>query len=239
MGSSIQRQITAAQFATLWREFIPEIPDVESIFFDYLIGPGGSAEIDIQISHPEIGVLRQAASEVAAAVEAYPGVEDVRKGFGREMPQFNFRIKPEGRSLGLTARELGRQIRHAFYGAEALRQPRGREELRVMVKLPANERRSLAGLENLLIQIPSGGEIPLSQAADIIPAEAPVRIERVNGSRVVNVTANVIPGVTTGNKVLSAFGQQQMALIASKYPGLRYSFEGEQREQRESMLNLA
>src|SRR5690606_16393243 len=131
-----------------------------------------------------------------------PGVEDINKGFGRAMPQFNFEIKPEGRSLGVTARELGQQIRHAFYGAEALRQPRGRDELRVMVKLPEEDRQSLAGLENLLIRAPGGGEIPLAQAAEVIPAEAPVRIERIDGGRVVNVTANVIPGVTNGNKVL-------------------------------------
>ena len=234
-----QRKITAEQFSNLWREEIPDIPDLESVFFDYLIGPGGAAEIDVQISHPDVDVLRQVATEVAAAIGKYPGVEDVNKGFGREMPQFNFEIKPEGRSLGITARELGRQIRHSFYGAEAVRQPRDRDELRVMVKLPENERRSLSGLENLLIRVPGGGEIPLSQAARTIPTEAPVRIERVDGARVHNVTANVIPGVTTGNKVLSSFGKREMPAIAKKYPGLRFSFEGEQREQRESMQNLS
>ena len=80
------------------------------------------------------------------------------------MPQFSFEIKPEGRSLGITARDLGQQIRHAFYGAEALRQPRGHDELRVMVKLPKKDRRSLSGLEDLLIRDPTGGEIPLHQA---------------------------------------------------------------------------
>lgn len=234
-----KRRITGAEFARLWREEIPEIPDMESLFFDYLFGPGGSAEINIRISHPEMDVLRQAASEVAAALEEYPGVEDVRKGFGSETPQFNFEIKPAGRSLGITARELGRQIRHAFYGAEALRQPRDREELRVMVKFPENERRSLSGLENLLIRAPGGGEIPLHQAAKIIPTEAPVRIERVDGARVYNVTANVIPGVTTGNKVLSSFARNGLPQIAAKYPGFRHSFEGDQREQRESMVNLS
>src|SRR5690606_14224366 len=117
-------------------------------------GPGGEAEVDVQLSHPEIDVLREAASEVAAAIERYPGVEDVRKGFGREMPQLNFEIKPEGRALGITARELGQQIRHSFYGAEALRQPRDRDELRVMVKLPREDRRSMSGLEDLLIRAP-------------------------------------------------------------------------------------
>ena len=234
-----ERKITGAEFARLWREEIPEIPDLESLFFDYLIGPGGSAEINIRISHPEVDVLRQAAAEVAASLEDYPGVEDVRKGFGSETPQFNFEIKPAGRSLGITARELGRQIRHAFYGAEALRQPRDREELRVMVKFPENERRSLSSLENLLIRVPGGGEIPLHQAARIIPSEAPVRIERVDGARVHNVTANVIRGVTTGNKVLSSFSRNELPRIAARYPGFRYSFEGEQREQRESMVSLS
>jgi multidrug efflux pump subunit AcrB len=233
-----QRQITGAEFANRWREEIPQIPDLESLFFDYLIGPGGAAEIDIQLSHPDVEDLRQAATEVAEQIEKYPGVGDVRKGFGTEMPQLNFEIKPEGRSLGLDARELGRQIRHAFYGAEALRQPRDRDELRVMVKFPEAERRSLSGLENLLIRAPGGGEIPLHQAARILPTEAPVRIERVDGARVHNVTANVIPGVTTGNRVLSAFAENHLPRILAKYPGLRHSFEGEQREQRESMARL-
>ncbi len=234
-----QRKITAAQFADLWRNTIPNIPDLESVFFDYLIGPGGSAEIDVQLSHPEIDVLREAATEVADAIASYPGVEDVKKGFGSEMPQFNFEIKPAGRSMGITARELGRQIRHAFYGAEALRQPRERDELRVMVKLPENERRSLGALESFLVQAPNGGEIPLTQAARIIPTQAPVRVERVNGARVHNVLANVVPGETTGNKVLSSFEVAELPAILAKYPGLQYSFEGEQREQRESMISFA
>jgi multidrug efflux pump subunit AcrB len=172
-------------------------------------------------------------------IARYPGVEDVNKGFGREMPQFNFEIKPEGRSLGITARELGRQIRNAFYGAEALRQPRERDELRVMVKLPKADRRSMAGLEELLIRAPGGGEIPLNQAAVIIQTNAPVRIERVDGARVLEVTGNVIPGQNNANRVLRAFSRDELPRILAKYPGLRYSFEGEQREQREAVRDLS
>ncbi len=233
-----QRTITGGEFASVWREEIGTISDLESLFFDYIFGPGGSAEIDIQLAHPEVETLRAAASDVAEAIALYPGVKDVRKGFGREMPQFNFEIKPAGRSMGITADELGRQIRHAFYGAEALRQPRGHDELRVMVKLPEEARRSLSGLEDLLVRAPNGGEIPLGQAADVISTSAPVRIERVNGARVLNVTGNVILGETTGNKVLGAFAQNELPAILAKYPGLRYTFEGEQREQREAMDGL-
>lgn len=233
-----QRKITSEGFVNLWREEIPPIPDVESIFFDWIFGPGGEREVDIQLAHPDIPTLRQAANEVAQAVAKYPGVVDVKKGFGREMPQLDFKIKPEGRALGITTNELGKQVRHAFYGAEALRQPRGREEVRVMVRLPKEDRKSISGVEELLVLAPGGGEIPVGEAAQILDTRAPVRIERVDGSRVVNVTANVIAGVTTGNKVLGAFSKDGLPQILARYPGLRYTFEGEQCEQREAMGKL-
>jgi multidrug efflux pump subunit AcrB len=172
-------------------------------------------------------------------VGRYPGVTDVRKGFGKEMPQISFEIKPAGQALGITARDLGQQIRHAFYGAEALRQPRDREELRVMVRLPESDRRSLSGLEGLLIKAANGAEIPINQAAEIIETTAPVRIERVDGGRVLNVTANVLHYVTNENKVLSALEKKELPDLLKRFPGLRYSFEGSQREQREATKNLS
>jgi multidrug efflux pump subunit AcrB len=114
-----------------------------------------------------------------------------------------------------------------------------REELRVMVKFPENERKTLSGMENLLIRVPNGGEIPLRQAAKIELTDAPARITRVDGARVINVTANVVPGITTGNKVLGSFESSELPRILKRYPQLRYSFEGEQREQREAMTNLS
>jgi multidrug efflux pump subunit AcrB len=233
-----QREITGRGFADLWREQLPEIPDLESVFFDYLVGPGGEAEIDIQLAHPDLTVLRQAADEVAAAVARYPGTADIRKGSGRETPELQFELTPEGRALGLTAEELGARVRDAYFGAEALRQPRGREEVRVMVRLPREERKSLEGLENFLIRTPGGGEVPLSEAARIKTTTAPLRIERVDAGRVINVTGNVVAGVTTGNKVLSALEKRDLPKILAAFPGLSYSFEGEQREQSDAMARL-
>jgi multidrug efflux pump subunit AcrB len=236
--SQSQRKVTGQEFAALWRRELPRIPDLESIFFDYLFGPGGEAEIDIELTHPEVDTLRLAAGEVADAIGRYPGVKDVRRGFGREMPQFNFAMKPAGQSLGITSRELGRQIRNAFYGAEAIRQPRERDEMRVMVRLPEADRRSRAALEDLLVRSPDGGEIPLGEAATVTASTAPVRIERVDAGRMLNITANVIPGENSGNRVLAAFEKDGLPQILVRYPGLRYSFEGEQREQREAMREL-
>ena len=234
-----ERKINGVGFVELWRSEIPEIPDMESLFFDYLVGPGGEAAIDIQLAHTEVDTLRRAAEELGDMVARYPGVTDIRKGFGKEMPQISFEIKPAGQALGITARDLGQQIRHAFYGAEALRQPREREELRVMVRLPESDRKSLSGLEELLIKASNGTEIPINQAAKIIETTAPVRIDRVDGGRVLNVTANVLRNVTNENKVLAALESEELPDLMKRYPGLRYSFEGTQREQREATKNLS
>ncbi len=234
-----QREITGAGFVDLWRNEVPEIPDMESLFFDYLVGPGGEAAIYIQLAHPDVGTLRQAAEELGDMLTLYPGVTDIRKGFGREMPQISFEIKPAGQALGITARDLGQQIRNAFYGAEALRQPRDREELRVMVRLPQEDRKTLSALEGLLIKGANGAEIPINQAAEIIETTAPVRIDRVDGGRVVNVTANVLSDVTNGNKVLTAMEKNELPQLINRYPGLRYTFEGEQRDQREATRSLS
>lgn len=107
-----------------------------------------------------------------------------------------------------------------------------------MVRLPESDRRSMSGLEDLLIRTRDGGEIPIAQAATISESSAPVRIERVDGGRVVNVTANVVPTVTTGNRVLDAFSEEELVTILNRHPGLRYSFEGDQREQRDAMNRL-
>jgi multidrug efflux pump subunit AcrB len=234
-----QRIISGSGFVDLWRAEVPDIPDMESLFFDYLWGPGGEAEIDIQLAHPEVDTLRRAAEELGDMVARYPGVTDIRKGFGKEMPQISFEIKPAGQALGITARDLGQQIRNAFYGAEALRQPRDREQLRVMVRLPAADRRSMSGLEGLLIKAANGAEIPLNQAAEIIETTAPVRIDRVDGGRILNVTANVVHSITNGNKVLSALEKKELPDLLDRYPGLRYTFEGTQREQREATHDLS
>ena len=95
------------------------------------------------------GPWSMAAADLAAAISQYNGVTDINDGFARGKPQYDFKMLPEGRSVGLTAKDLGSQIRHAFYGAEALRQQRGRNELKVVVRLPEAERRSLFNLEQL------------------------------------------------------------------------------------------
>jgi len=236
--ASDQRAVSAADFVREWREEVGEIPGPESLTYTYSLMIGSGPSIDVELSHTNVSVLQQAATELADALRSYQGVRDIDNGFSLGKPQLDFKIKPEARSLGITASMLGRQVRSAFYGAEALRQQRGREEVRVMVRLPEAERRSEYNVEELLILTPGGGEIPLREAATVTRGRAYTEINRADARRVLNVTADVIPGVANASKVLENLERDFLPGLMARHTGLAYSLEGQQRWQRESLESL-
>lgn len=236
---SDQRELTATQFAQSWRKKMGRVTGVESMTFDSTAGgPRGGSPIDVQLSHKNVDMLEQAATELAISLNAYAGVTDIDDGFSAGKPQLNFTIRPEGQSLGLTALELGRQMRNTFWGSEALRQQRGRDMIRVMVRLPEEERISEYDIEEFLIRTPNGGEIPLAQAAEIDRGTSYTSISRTEGRRTVHVTADVETGVTTGRKVSASLMKKEIPELMKRYPGLNYSLEGAQRQGSESMKSL-
>jgi multidrug efflux pump subunit AcrB len=192
----------------------------------------------VELRHEDLGVLEAASAALAEALGYYPNVSDINDGFSPGKQQIDFSIRPEARSLGLTAREIARQVRHAYYGAEALRQQRGRNEVKVMVRLPRAERVSEHNLEEMILRAPNGVEIPLREAVELKRGRAYTSIVRRNGQRVVTATANVIP-VSQSGQVIDSLKADILPRLMEDYSGLSYSFEGRQADTRESMQSLS
>jgi len=232
------RPISTADVTRLWRERVGPLVGLESILFESDAGgPGRGASLSVELRHADLGVLEKASAALADALSYYPNVSDIDDGFSPGKQQIDFNIKPEGRSLGLTAREIARQVRHAYYGAEALRQQRGRNEVKVMVRLPRTERVSEHNLEEMILRTPGGVEIPLREAVRLKRGRAYTSIERRNGQRVVTATANVRP-VSQSGQVLASLKADILPRLVREYPGLSYSFEGHQADMRDSMQSL-
>lgn len=232
------RDFSSADFAREWRERIGEIPGARTLKLGFSTGPSAGSPIDVELSHRDIAVLEAAAARVATKLREYTGVYDIDSGFSAGKEQLDFRLKPAARSLGITELDLGRQIRSSFFGAEAVRQQRGRDEVRVFVRLPDAERRSEYDIEELLVRTASGGEIPVNQAADIERGRSYTEIKRRDGRRIVSVTADVDTARTNAGKVLADVEQQVIPEVLEEFPGLTYSLEGEQKSQRETMSSL-
>lgn len=233
-----QRNFTSAQFTRAWREEVGEIAGVEALTFQFATGPGAGSPIDIELSHTDIHVLEVAAAELSARLREYTGVYQIDSGFSEGKEQLDLKLKPGARALGITEVELGRQLRGAFYGAEAARQQRGRDEVRAYVRLPDRERRSEHDIEDYLIFTPDGGEVPLRQAAQVKRGRSYTEIKRTDGRRVVNVTADVDDAVANANEIVADVEQRILPDILAAYPRLSYSLAGEQRSQAETLGSL-
>jgi multidrug efflux pump subunit AcrB len=236
--SQSDRSITTREFSRQWRREVGIVPGLEKLFFDFLIGPGGSSAIHVELSHPDPETLESAAVSLADYLSQYNGVTDINDGFGAGKPQLDFQVSAEAASLGITARSLGQQLRHAFYGAEAIRQQRDKAEVKVMVRLPQGERTSLAILDDLLVRSNQGVLIPIRQAASFSSNRAYTEIRRVDGRRIINVTANVVPGQVNENKILASLRNDFLPGLLAEYSGLRYSFQGRERERQNAVKQL-
>jgi len=233
-----KRPISTARLTQLWRENVGPIPGLESLKFESDAGgPGRGAAIAVELSHRDINVLERASAEVAEALTYYPEAVDVDDGFSPGKQQIDFKIRPEGRSLGLESREVASQVRNAYYGAEVLRQQRGRNEVKVLVRLPKAERVTEHSLEEMILRTPAGKEVPLREAVTFSRGRAYTTIDRRAGRRVVTVSADARPRSQAG-QILAGLKQDILPAIQKKYPGLTYSFEGRQADRRESMQAL-
>lgn len=232
------RDFSARDFVRRWQKEVGEIPGLERLNFAFGIGPAAGADIGIELAHRDQNTLEEVAERLASEVERYAGTYNIDDGVQRGKPQFEVRLKPAGRALGLDARDVSAQLRGAFFGAEAQRQQRGRDELRIYARLPESERNSLETFENFVLRTPDGGEIPLNQAATLEFSRAFTSIGREAGRRVIDVTASVDPAVTSGTEITDDLRRTVLPRLTSDYPGLSWELSGGQEERAESLSAL-
>ena len=238
MKPPAERDLTADDVIELWRNEIGDIEGVDQITFEAERGPGGYRDdISVDLSHSDIGVLEKAAREFFARVEEFSAVRDVNDNYNKGKAQFDFELLPEGRNLGLTPEEVGRQLRNAFYGAEAMRQLRGTNEIEVRVKLPESQRDALHHLQGFVLQTPAGVEVPLMDAVRLTQGEAFTSIHRRDGRRVITVGMDVEPKRAI-TRVMDAMKGDVLPRLRSDFPGITWSFQGAQAEMRESTRAL-
>lgn len=233
-----QRSMTAREVIELWRNEIGDLQGVDQISFEAERGPGGwRKDISIDLSHSEIDVLEKASRAFVGQAESFNNTRDVNDNYNKGKTQFDIRLLPEGRALGLTAASVGGQIRGAYFGSLSLRLLRGTNEVEVRVKLPKDEREDLYNLEDLVIQTPTGIEVPLMDVVEVTQTEAFTSINRRDGRRVVNVSMDVEPARDTG-QVISAIRSEVLPELRAAYPGLTWTFEGSNAEMREATQTL-
>ncbi|MCF8307447.1 MAG: efflux RND transporter permease subunit [Bacteroidales bacterium] len=229
-----EREMLAQEVIELWRDEIGDIEGVDQITFEAERGPGGwQQDISVDLSHSSIEVLEKAHEDFSEDMEAFEATRDINDNYNKGKEQFDFKLLPEGRSLGLTPSDVGRQIRDAFYGALAMRQLRGTNEIEVRVKLLKEQRIDIHHLEDFVIETPEGKEVPLMNVVKLKEGEAFTSIHRRDGRRVISVGMDVEPKNAI-SRVMASIKTEVLPQLRADYPGMTWSFEGSQAEMRES-----
>ncbi|RME23981.1 MAG: efflux RND transporter permease subunit [Deltaproteobacteria bacterium] len=234
-----ERSFTAAEFQRRWREHTPPMAGIEVLAFNSDIGPAATAAaVDVQLSHSDPDVLAAASAELAEQLRTFTDLTQVENGYASGKDQVDFKLRPEARALGLTSAEVARQIRSAFYGAEAVREQRDRNELKIMVRLPGEQRVAEQDIDQLRVRTPRGDWVPLAYVAELSRNRAPTAIKRESGRRIVDVTADLASGVRSNQPVLDELEARVLPALRAAWPGLRTELVGQQRQQDESMAAL-
>jgi multidrug efflux pump subunit AcrB len=192
----------------------------------------------VELSHPDSEQLAAASNVLAARLREFPSLVNVDNSFTDGKPQLDFRMRDEARAWGLTSSDVARAIRSSFFGAEALREQRGRNEVKVMVRLPEEQRTSENDIERLLIGLPDGGTVPLAYVADVTRGRSPTEISRDDGRRTVTVAGELAAGVPSPRPAISALSANVLPELRVQFPGLETRFSGQQQEFNENLSSL-
>jgi multidrug efflux pump subunit AcrB len=235
---SEKRGIHSNDLLVEWEKEIGSIAGARALTFQGLsAGPGG-AEIEVWLQGHNMPDILAAADKVQEKLHSFEGVIQIRSDFAAGKNELRLRLKPEARTLGLTVDDLARQVNAGFFGQEAFRVQRGRDDVRVKVRYTQEERSRLADFEAMRIRTPTGQEVPLFSVADVEFGPGYAAIIRTDGLRRVAVTADVDPKRANSQEIFANLSKGFFQKLEARYPGLHISMQGSKKNMRESFSSL-
>ena len=232
-----ERPISTVEISKIWRELTGPIPGVKQVTFDSDLFTTG-APIEIQLSSGNREDLKAVTDRLKDKLQTYAGVFDIKDSFSAGKDEIKLNLLPEAQNYGITMASLARQVRQAFYGDEVQRVQRGRDEVKVFLRYPKDERVSLNNLEQMNVRVGNNVEVPLGQVAQGELSSGYSTITRTDRKRSISITADVDLSEANANEILAKFETEHIIPILLDFPSVDYSFEGEQREQRDTLSSL-
>ena len=232
-----RNNISTKLVVTRWREYVGSVSDAVKLTFDADTYSAGSP-IEYQLKGKDVEELREAAEQMKSELSRYDGVFDIRDSFRSGKQEIQLNLLPEARNLGLTLADLAGQVRSAFYGAEAQRLQRGQDDVRVMVRFPESERKSIGNLEDMYIRTPDGSEVPFYSVASFEISRGYSSINRLDGRRTVTVSADVDRSTVAPEEVSASIRSELVPDFQKRYPNIDIELGGEQEERSTAMGGL-
>ena len=221
-----------------WREKIGEIAGTSELRFSSKSKMGGGPPVAFRLSGRSIAPLEAAAEELATHLKSYAGLYEVESSASDGPEELRMQVRPEAEAMGVTLSDLANQVRQAFYGAQAQRIQRGDSDVRVMVRYPRSERKSIGNLENMWIRLPDGRELPFNAVATYELERGYNAINRIDGKRTITVAANADLSLVEPGRLVDTVFATVVPELQQRYPGVDFSMGSSLREQQTSVWEM-
>ena len=239
-----QRSVNSTQISAEWRKLAMQKGDsfagAESVVFEGAMhGPGGSPiEFKLLARSEHVEALDQVVEQCKAKLRTFPGTFDIIDDSQPGKWEFRLRVKERARAMGIPLAELAQTVRASYYGEEVMRLQRGRHEVKLMVRYPRDERRSLADFEQIRVRADDGRERPLTELADVRVERDLSEINRVEQMRAVTISSDVDDSVGNAHNIVAAMRSEFVPDLLAKHPEVSVRWEGQQEQETESIQSL-
>ncbi len=236
--SGEDRTIPVSEIINKWREETGLILGVKDIQFTSSLFDSGEP-INIQLTGLDFDNLNIVVEKIKDHLKNYAGIFDIKDSFSDGKEQLKITMLPEAENYGITNFSLANQIRQSFYGEKIQTIQRGRDEIKVNIRYPSEERKNISNLENMSIRTPDGREIPFKLVGNIERTTSSPSITRIDRKRAINITADVDVSKANSNEIIRNLEENFLQELLDEYPYIGYTLEGEQRQQNENLESLA
>ncbi len=235
---SEKRGIHSNELLIAWEKAVGGIPGVKSLTFEGMqAGPSG-AELEVWLQGRNMEDLKTVATKLQNTLAEYQGVYQIRSDYAQGKNELQLSLKPEATTLGLTVQDLASQINAGFFGREAFRVQRGKDDIRVKVRYTADERSQISDFEKMYIRTADGREVPLLSVANISFAPGYSTITRTDGLRRITVTAEVNNKLANSSEIFAQLAKTTFRQLKQEYPDVYLSMQGSKKNTRESFSSL-
>ena len=224
-----ERDLSANDISNNIRERVGIVPGVERLTFGANTNFGGRP-VSISLTGNNIEELKAAKTELKEKLSSLSQLKDISDNDPLGIKEVKLKLKPNAYMQGFTLEGLISQVRSGFFGRQAQRFQRGRDEVRVYVRFESEGRNSISDLDNMEVLSPNGGRIPLSEIATYEIARGEVAINHLNGKREIEVSADLVDNKDSAPDILNNLRADFMPTLLTKYPSVSPLYEGQNRE---------
>ena len=234
------RDLKSEEIVQKWRNAVGPIAGVETLTFgSQSRGPGGKP-IEFKLLGPSTDMedLEAAVEEVKTKLATYKGVFDVSDDSRPGKWELQLREKENAVALGVPLESIARTVRAAYYGEEVMRLQRGRHEVKLMVRYPEEDRKSLARFDDIRVDGGDGIQRPITELADVSVSRGYSEINRIDQKRSITISSDIDEKEGNAKEIVSNLQKTFMPDLLKKYPSLRVRWEGQQEQDTESVQSL-